>query len=478
VDSKNRFAFVACVVALFLLVFALRATHKLPPSSFKAFYCAGQAVLDGRDPYVVEPLRTCERIVAPGALPAYAVEPAPLPGYAIGPFVVAALAPPDLARDVYFVVLIAALAVTATMLARLAPLPAVAVLLALLATWFLNLSYGEPPPITTACIVLAALMLQRNRPWVAAVAAGGLALEPHLAAPLWLALALFAPRTRLPLLVVGCALIALDAAIGGPHAAVEYFVRTLPAQALSEVSAADQFSLTHVAVVAGASVPLALRLGFISYAVMAVLGILVARRLSLKGAAPEYLALVPPAFILVGGTYLHDIQFYSALPLALVLLARAPRPSFGLAAATVLLAVPWVEASSRLMLVLSATSVFAIGWIALPKRPWRIAACAGAAIIAVALVIAIGRLPAVKRGTIAAIPSAATALRDDDQAPLAWSIYLGNNPILTSASPRSLIRMVPTWGGALLLVFCSLALAGRARTLAPPEPLAAGRSAS
>jgi hypothetical protein len=473
-NSKTRFAFVACIVSVFLLVFALRATHKLPPSSFKAFYCAGQAVLAGRDPYKIEPMRACEHRLAPGALPGYAVEPAPLPGYASGPFPAAALLPPEEARAASFLVLIAALAVTCLVVARLAPIAPVAVLLAMLATWFLNLSYGEPPPITTACIVLAALMLQQKRPWLAAVFAGGLALEPHLAAPLWLALAVFVPRTRLPLAVVGCALLALDAAMGGPRVAIEYFAQALPAQALSEVYAADQFSLTHAAIVAGASIPVALRLGLVSYAVMAVLGVVVARRLSGTD-APEYLALVPPAFILIGGTYLHDIQFYTALPLALVLLARSTRPSPVLVAAAVLLAVPWSEASSRLMLILSATSVFTIVWLAAPKRPWRIAACAGAAIVAVALVVAIGRLPMATSRPGTALPSVTATLHDDDQAAPDWAMYLDNNPALSSASPRSLIRKVPTWAGALLLVVCSIGSAARPRRNGSTEPAAPGQ---
>ncbi|HEY5426239.1 MAG TPA: hypothetical protein VIJ77_06805 [Candidatus Tumulicola sp.] len=449
-DSRSRLAFAASIVSVLLLIFALEATHKLAPSSFKAFYCAGRATLERANPYEIEPLRSCEHAVAPNALPAYAVEPAPLPGYALAPWALIALLPAQAARALFYAILIAALAAASLAISKLTPLKPALVLLALLSTWFLNLSYGEIPPIATACVALAALALASRRPWLAALFATGVALEPHLAFPLWIALFIFAKTTRVPLLVAGLGLAVVDVAIGGSHQALAYFVQTLPGQALSEVGAADQFSLTHLAVSAGLAAPAALRLGLISYLVMTVAGVLVAKRLAGQG-APEYLALVPPAFVLLGGTYVHDIQFYAALPLALVLLARAGRPYPAIALATLLLAVSWSEATSRLILVSSGISVFAVLWAALPKHVPRIAYGAAGAVAALALVVAINRLPAAP--DVFAPPSPpASSFRANDQAAPDWSAYVVSDRSRSTPSPRSLARKVPVWCGMLLLI--------------------------
>lgn len=450
------FAFLASVFGVALLVFALHGAHKLPPSSFKAFYCAGTAALQHRDPYTIEPLRSCERTVAPAALPAYAVEPAPLPAYALAPWMLAARLTPGAAQTAYITLLIAALAVLSWAISKLAPLEPTLVFVALLASWFLNLSYNELPPIATACIALCALMLARRRPWLAAIFAAGAAIQPHLALPLWIALVLFAPALRLPLVVAGVVLLAVDLLVGGPHGALEYLLQALPAQAVAEVHANDQYSLTHAAILAGLPMSIALRIGMLSYIAMLAAGVFVAQRLATRN-APEYLALVPPAFVLVGGTFVHDIQFFAALPLALVLLARGVRPNVILLCATVLLAVAWNEATGRLILLLSGASAFAVAWIALPRRSPRALLCGTIALAAMVFVIALNRVPTAV-GTPTQTPAAAS-VNPNDQAAIAWSAYIANTPALSTPSLRSLATKVPTWTGILLLALAASQLA-------------------
>ena len=464
-DSNKRFALVACALFVVFSVFALVATHKLPPSSFKAFYCAGESLLHGSDPYEVEPLRACEHRVAPGELPAYAVEPAPLPGYALVPWAALALLPPQAARALFAIALAAALAFTAAAIAAIASLDLIAVALALLALWYLNLSFGEIPPFAVAGMALCALMLRRGRPWGAAAGAALTAIEPHLAVPLWLCLALFAPRVRVPLLAAGIALAIVDVAAGGPRIVWEFATIALPAQARAEIFAADQFSLTHLAAVAGASGSVALVAGTLSYVLMTLLGIAVAKRLEGAGKS-EYLALAPPAFVLIGGTFLHDLQFLAALPLALVLLARS-RSKWPEALAAALLCVAWSESASRLALLLSAASVFAVVWLAMPRRSGRIVWPAAGALAAAALVVALARLPHGPRAVAPATPP--VAVRAQDTAARAWAIYLESDAALTTLSARSFIRKIPTWAGTLLLVTIafSCAVPVRRRKLAP-----------
>ena len=457
---------VASLLALVLLALSARVAMQMQPSSFKAFYCAGETMLDRANPYAIEPLRQCEQRVAPSALPSYAVEPAPLPGYALAPWAISALLPPVAARLLFVAILILALVSTSWAVGKLAGLDPALVALSLFAVWFLNVSFNELPPIATAGIALAALMLARGRPWLAALAAGAVAIEPHLALPLWISLFCFAAAMRVPLIAVGSALVIVDLAIGGPAQALGYFTQTLPAQALAEVHANDQYSLTHVVAIAGAGASTALRIGFLSYVVMAAAGIATARRLAARHGS-EYLALVPPAFVLAGGTFLHDVQFLAALPLALVLLARTPRPNLVVATAAILLAVAWNEATSRFFLLISATSAFATAWIALPKTAARAAICTAVAVAAVVLLVAVNRLPGATGGPLPH-PPAAAALVPGDQAARDWSVYVTSTPPLSTPTARTVVRKLPTWIGiCLLAVFCIAY--GRRRSQAAPE---------
>ena len=88
---------------------------------FKAFYCAGSVVAHHQDPYVAQPLGTCEATrnlpwmkshMPTGALPA------PLPGYEIALFIPFALLPLPIASAVWFLVSAAALIVGIVLLAR------------------------------------------------------------------------------------------------------------------------------------------------------------------------------------------------------------------------------------------------------------------------------------------------------------------------------------------------------------------------
>ena len=65
-----------------------RATYLM--GDFRAFYCAGAAVAQHANPYLEEPLRSCEQNAGPPAEPAFlrpVALPAPLPPYALALFV-------------------------------------------------------------------------------------------------------------------------------------------------------------------------------------------------------------------------------------------------------------------------------------------------------------------------------------------------------------------------------------------------------
>ena len=87
------FALVAVAVAAFVAMEL--ANHGFPINSYKAFYCGGHAILQGANPYLMEPLRSCEHAayVSP-SFPSFAVEPAPLPGYSLLALAAIAWLPP------------------------------------------------------------------------------------------------------------------------------------------------------------------------------------------------------------------------------------------------------------------------------------------------------------------------------------------------------------------------------------------------
>lgn len=445
-----------------VLMFSWR--HGPPPTSFKAFYCAGYVVDHHGDPYRVEPLRSCEHTVAPGTFPDFAVEPAPLPGYAIAPFAVMAVLPYGAAHAVFLLLSLAALLGTGLGVAALTRSNAAACTLAFIALWYLNVQYGEVPPIAVAGIVLSAYALQRDRPWLVASGALLASIEPHIALPLWASLFLFYRQVRVPLILWGVALVGLDVSMGGPVRAAEY-ARVLQLQALSEVHANDQFSLTHQLALLGVGDVNALMLGSISYVIMVIVGLLVARKLSSTTGFPDYLALVPPAFVLLGGTFVHDVQFMAALPLAVVALIR--RPGTALAGSALLLCIAWGSGASRLGFTMSALSAASIVWIASHGRSrasqmtWATAAIA---LVALAVLLNLRPAPRFVAATAPQVTVAATAW-----SPTAWRAYLESSPDRTTPRLTDFARKAPVWI-ALIVLLIEVGAASVRRTVPDVAP--------
>lgn len=471
-NTPNRIALAALVVLVAVLAFGFFSRNAIKPASFKAFYCAGQAIDSRANPYRVEPLRTCEHRVSKEEFPSYAVEPAPLPGYALAPWAVLARLPFDAAVKVYVVLSIAALGAIGIGIATLTRLPLAWATLPFVAQWFLNIRYGEIPPFATAGIVLCAWALRERRWWLAAFSAALVATEPHLAVPIWIALLLFAARVRMPLVVVGLGLAVVDVAIGGPRQAIDYFSHVLPLQALSEVHANDQFSLTHQLALLNVNDSFALFVGSVSYIVMLVIGLGAAWRLSAVNGSADYLALAPPAFVLLGGTFVHDLQYMAALPLAVVQLAR--RESTVLGISTLLLSITWSSGLSRIALLVAGASAAGVAWIYSHKRSlWlRVAsACIALIVLAAAFALNLRPLPAQSEPGSTTTPTVSSTA----WAPAAWRAYLEATPSRSEPSPIDLERRIPIWLAMLLLLFDSLA--STFRRAQPLTPQLAGTKA-
>lgn len=315
------------------------------PTDFRAFYCAGQALLQRADPYLVEPLRSCELRAAAGAglhLKPGLVLPAPHPPYTQTFFALFALMPFRAATIVWLGCLLAATLGTMIAVSRLSKLH----LWVVAASTFTALGYGslvigQVMPLVLLALCGAALALRRRNPWIAAPLLGFAMIEPHLALPALVAAFVAFRWMRGGIAVVVAALAILSLLAVGPATVAQYFRVVLPLHAASEVTAfGGQYGLSPFLYAMGFGERTALEIGSLSYAAMLVAGCAVAVAIARRTADPAYIALAPPAFAIIGGTFLHIHQIAVALPLGLLLLARSgPRPL--LVTAFVCLAIPW-----------------------------------------------------------------------------------------------------------------------------------------
>jgi hypothetical protein len=314
------------------------------PADFRAFYCAGAAIDRGADPYRTEPLRTCERKTAATfgtPMRAGAVLPAPLPPYALAPFALLARLPFLVASTSWFFLGIATLFVTAFLVRRLTGIP----LGAVLATLFLSeaitsIMLGQVVPLILCALCAAGLALRLERPKLAAAMLGLAMIEPHVALPAAAASFFFVPRARLPLGVCAIALAGLSVVTVAPATAFEYVSRVLPLHARSELTAlGTQFSLSTWLWAAGLEPGRAIDLGELSYALACACSVFVAGCAVRRFDDGAYAAIVPPAFAVIGGVFIHVTQMVVAVPLGLAMIAGG-RQRLLAVAAVVCLAVP------------------------------------------------------------------------------------------------------------------------------------------
>jgi hypothetical protein len=347
-EIQGRFALAVLGVLLLALLLAPSVRPAGLLRDFNAFYCAGQTLNAGADPYRAEPLGGCERAPKPGPLlagQAWLTAPAPLPPYALVPFRALALVPYVWAGIVWTLLGIGAVGVAVWAMRGLTGLPLVPLIAAFaLGDGYASLCLGQVAPIAVAAIAVAAWLLREGRDEWAGCAAGAAMIEPHIGLPLCASLFVWRARTRLPLL--GCAVLCVAASVlaAGAPISLEYVRAVLPAHAASEIANEKQFSLTYALHRLGAPDEAALRAGELWYAVMLVGGIWAARRLATRYDNAATIALIPPAIAVFGGPFVHVIQIAAALPAALLLYVAVPaRLQRTIGIAIVALAIPWIQ---------------------------------------------------------------------------------------------------------------------------------------
>ncbi len=318
------------------------------PMDFRAFYCAGAALGQRENPYRVEPDRACQReVLVEAGLPTsdYPGLPAPFPPYALVAFAALALLPFRPAVDFWFATNVFAIGVAIVSITKLSGCrPAFVAAALVLPAGIVCLSLGQLVPIVLAAALFAALCARRGNGSGAAIGATIAALEPHLALPLWLGLALFVPAARKPLVVASAALGALTLLPGLPLN-LEYAGSVVPEHARAELNNFEvQYSLSSLLAAFHAAPEVALRAGAACYAAMLVFGLTLGAALRRRFEDGAYAVLTPLAAVALGGPFLHIQQTVAAVPLGFMLVARFPRRSLRFSCATFalfLLAIPW-----------------------------------------------------------------------------------------------------------------------------------------
>lgn len=459
--NRERFrqlAFGAFVMVVLLVPFAHGRYAESPSiNAFRAFYCAGRAVHDGRDPYRVEPLRSCEAAVFAQHPAVGVVEPAPLAPFVLGVFAVLAMLPYGAALGVFVALLLAGTGAAIWSLRRLTGYSTIFLAACLLWTaLYRNIGFAEIPPLVIGLFCVSALLLERGSVRAAAVVAVATLIEPHVAVPSLVALAIAYPGTRLVLAVCAAGLAVVSVVTVGFATSVEYATKVLPLHAAAEVGANDQYSLTWLLHQMHVGDSAALALGSASYAVMAVAGIVVGRVLAARYDKPSLLVLVPAVFAMVGGSFIHDIQLPVALPAALVLLRVVPdRYKPWLLVAIGGLAVSWFYegrvpfALQVAVLGIVAATAPSAAVPAVPRYRVVLVACAAYAL----LILAIHALPS---GLAVALPANPDVTGPPDAiASDVWGRFVRLTPY-GHASVQDAVAKIPSAAALLLLAVLSI----------------------
>jgi hypothetical protein len=425
---------------------------------FNAFYCAGQTLQRGSDPYRAEPLGSCERAPKPEPLITTGrglVAPAPLPPYALVPFELLAQLPYVAAALVWTLFEIIAVGVAAAAMRRMTNLPLGALVAAFaLGDGYASLCLGQIAPFAVAAIAVAAMLLAEERDELAACAAGVAMLEPHIGLPVCASLFFWRSRTRLPLVGIALLFAATSVAAAGLLTSLEYVRDVLPAHALSEIANEKQFSLTYALHRLRFSDVVALRAGEIWYAAAFVAGIWAAGRLGRRTGNAGALVVIPPALVVLGGPFVHIVQIAAALPAALVLYAASGgRTRRVLGCAIVMLAIPWIQFSNlgTIFIALAAVTAALLVWAFVDERPlWvTIGACAAVGFLCGAIALV---------GPIAdATPLLVAQYDPRALAETSWLLFV--RTIGTANATAFDFAKLPTVAGLVILAFATIVAA-------------------
>lgn len=350
--------------------FRTYAGHGFVPDDFGAFYCAGKVVLHRQDPYRVEPLESCERDLGSvddrwkSLVNESGVSPAPLPAYDFVPLAALATMPVHAAVTLFGLLLLFATTVIAYCLARMSALPPIAAF----AIAFMGVTYGasqsgQLAPFAIAAVAAAALLLRLGKQQLATITASVALLQPQFGLPVLAAMFVFIPRVRLTIAAIVLALLVCGLEALGTRGLLEYF-SVLPIHARSELNSPVQYSFTWLAHVLGADAHAALLAGSASSVALFIFCLFVLARSGEQASRTGAVVLLPAAFAVLGGTFIHTHQISVALLAAIILVQPATAlftPMLGAALLTVPFASTQLSTFSAIpSLVLTVMAVWCV----------------------------------------------------------------------------------------------------------------------
>jgi hypothetical protein len=475
--SKTERNIVAAVVAAGLIVLVFYFVRDAHPGrgyldrnafNWDIWYCGAQAISQHRDPYLVEPIRSCEHFVRGRSFgnnwKTWVVIPMPLPGYSLAILWPLLKLPFLVMKAVWIGLVLAALLATAWFSSRLTRLPFAAVLLIFAPTiGVLNIVYGGLEPIGILALCAGAFALERNRPAVAGTLSVLACIEPHLGLPAAVATFVLVPRSRVAIGLTASVFALATVALLGWPTVLEYVRGVLPEQSSGEAVLSHlQYSLAHVLHLAGVTTKIATTLGSISYLAAIAFGTYAASRIRALYARPAAILLVPVAVSLLGGLYVHNHQITAALPGALLLATLPFRGRWLAVAAAALLAFPW-EFATRSLEILAClavcTSILLLATEIPPARRVMVAS-----VTPVLFALGWSFADALPSGTfaLAARPETIAAA---DLATSAWTKFLLWTPGRAVESASTLLLKVPWWLALLALTLAAIMLCVPSRRL-------------
>ncbi len=416
---------------------------------FRAFYCAGAAVLDHRDPYDASVMGSCEAM--PLTLSAFfaakhgEVLPAPVPGYVAAFLALLAMLPFPLAALLFAAGAIGALGQSCRMFSSLgiAPLATIIVAIAILAC-DVSLPVGELPPFAFFGLALLALGIRRNRRILVAIGTALTLIEPQ--AGIAVVIVLIVTRTFAIEAIATCAALAIVsvAAIGLP-ANIEYVRSVLPEHVLSELPSIHQYTISWAFSMVGAPDRIAIGVARLTYGG----ALLLVAALSTGARARKRIdvaILLAPAAVLPFGPFLHVDHMLLAVPAAFVFAKRIAQPwlATALLCALVLPIVPMFVSPLLIALALIVAAALAL---------WRYRAMMPALVTcgAVLAYVLICALAVVHTGLHLASSAPTPVLHPSQHA---WAAYVRRNWD-ASAWPLWLIKTPPWLALAgIFLLYC------------------------
>jgi hypothetical protein len=413
---------------------------------FKAFYCAGYTLAHHQNPYAAVPLSQCEALAAPKPLfvaQRGQILPAPLPGYAIAAFVPFSILPFPAASALWLLLLIAATAGAIALFQRAsiasADLLGVTLALILVAVCF---PVGELPPIALLGVALATWSASHyGRPWMTVCGIALAFCEPQVGAALFVTALALGRRFALPTLAAVSFLAVVSLLAVGVGGNIEYLRIVVPAHVASELPSVLQYSLSAVFYQLGVPASGAIMAGRLSWFVMLGVAFIFARSKHVRS-RPKLAFLAVPAFVAVGGPFLHLDHIALAIPAALWVASNAEIPVWFRVGVVAALALPVLYVFSIIQLAVLVP--FIAAWIGreISKEP---IGGLRTVVVVVVTMLALGILSIFTgTGSIQALP--ATAI-PKSIAQASWARYIADQHVMTSWSVW--LVKAPIWCGIL-----------------------------